>query len=589
MSGAELGEAWRLHRAGEHEKAERLYRDILRADPTNYEALHRLAFLHGQRGRWEDAQSVMARAIELNPRAADAQFLRGSALQKLDRHDEAVACFDRALAVNPGMADVRLNRAASLYRLRRYDEAGDEYGLLLDIASDYPFARGNRLFCRLQCCDWRSYAEDFAVVTTAMRSGQPVIAPFDAKALFLSAEDELACARVWAADQVRPAAPSPPRNRSQRFALRVAYVSADFREGPLGTLMAGVFERHDHRRIETIGVSLGADDGSATRRRFQQAFGQFIDASAKSDAEIASSLRQMDIDIAVDLMGFTEGGRPGIFRHRPAPIQVNYLGYPGTVGGDWLDYLMADRMVVPDEQRRSYAEQIVYLPGAFLPRDTACKPSSAPITRADEGLPEAGFVFACFNNAYKLNPVMFDIWMRLLRAVEGSVLWLPQSNRAATENLAREAAAREVSRERLVFARFKASPDEHLARLKLADLFLDTLPYNAHTTASDALWAGLPVLTCLGETFAGRVAASLLGSLDIPELVTRSLAGYETVALRLARDADALGAIRAKLERHRATHATFDEERFVRDLETAYLMMWDRHQRGERPASFAVA
>ena len=589
MSGPELAEAWRLHRAGEHEKAERLYRDIIRANPSSYEALHRLAFLHGQRGQWDDAERVMARAIELNPRAADALFLRGSALQKLHRHDEAVACFDRALALNPGLAEVRLNRAASLYRLRRYQEAGDDYGRLLETDPDYPFARGNRLFCRLQCCDWRSLEDEAAAVTTAMRAGKRAIAPFDAKALFLSAEDELACARIWAADQYGgPSAPVRPRERSRHSAIRVAYVSADFREGPLGTLMTGVFERHDKRRVETIAVSLGTDDASAMRRRFERAFGQFVDASAKSDAEIASLLREMDIDIAVDLMGFTEGGRPGIFKHRPAPIQVNYLGFPGTVGGDWLDYLIADRVVVPDEHRRFYAEEIVYLPDTFLPRDTACKPSPLPVARVDEGLPDHGFVFACFNNTYKINPKMFDIWMRLLRAVDGSVLWLPEGNRAAMQNLAREAEIRGVAADRIVFAPFRKSPPEHLARLALADLFLDTLPYNAHTTASDALWAGVPVLTCLGGTFAGRVAAGMLRSLAIPELITESLGDYETAALRLARDPDALREIRAKLARHRTTHPAFDEERFARNLETAYLTMWERHQRGDRSASFAV-
>ena len=589
MTAADLGEAWRLHRAGEHDKAARIYLDILRDDPTNYEALHRLAFLCGQLGRWEDAQSLMAHAIALNPRAPGPLFLRGSALQKLNRHDEAVACFDGALALNPLIVEVRLNRAASLYRLRRYEEAGEEYGRLLEIAPDFPFARGNRLFCRLQCCDWSSLQSETAAITADMRAGKRVIAPFDAKALFLSAEDELACARAWAANQhPGPTAPSPQRRQQHHSPLRVAYISADFREGPLATLMTGVLEHHDPRRVETIGVSLGADDGSAARLRLAQAFHHFIDASDKSDAEIASQLRRMEIDIAVDLMGFTEGGRPGIFKHRPAPIQVGYLGYPGTTGGDWLDYLIADRVVVPDEQRRFYAEQLVYLPDTFLPRDTACRPSAMPVSRLEEGLPEQGFVFACFNNAYKLNPVMFDIWMRLLREVEGSVLWLSEGNRAAKQNLLREAEARGISYERLVFARFRPSPEEHLARLTLADLFLDTLPYNAHTTASDALSAGLPVLTCLGNTFAGRVAASLLDAIGLPEMITATLDDYESLALKLARDGDALAAVTKKLRDNRDTHPLFDAGRFTRHLEAAYAQMWERAQRGAPPNHFAV-
>jgi predicted O-linked N-acetylglucosamine transferase (SPINDLY family) len=584
----ELAEAWRLHLAGEHERAERLYAEIIRADPSNYEALYRLAFLHGQRGRWEDAQRVMARAIELNPRAPDALFLRGAALQKLHRHDEAVTCFDRALALNPGLAEVRLNRAASRYRLRRYEEAGDDYSRLLDTAADYPFARGNRLFCRLQRCDWRVLEEEAAAVITGIRAGRRIIAPFDAKALFLSAADELACARIWAADQ-HPGPAAPWRSRGGRHStLRVAYVSADFREGPLGTLMTGVFEHHDRQRIETLGVSLAADDGSAMRRRFEQAFGRFVDASAKSDAEILTLLRQMEIDIAVDLMGFTEGSRPEIFKQRSAPIQIGYLGYPGTVGGDWLDYLLADRVVVPEDHRRFYAENIVYLPDSFLPRDTAMGAPSMPVTRADEGLPEQSFVFTCFNNAYKINPRMLDIWMRLLRTVEASVLWLPEGHRSVLRNLVREAEARGVGPERLVFAPFRTSAEQHLARLRLADLFLDTLPYNAHTTASDALWAGVPVLTCAGDTFAGRVAASLLHAVGLPEMITHTLDDYEALALKLARDRGALSAIAQKLRGNRDSSPLFDTVRITRHLEAAYTIMFDRAQRGEAPASFAV-
>ena len=588
MSAAALSEAWRLHRAGEHEKAERLYLDIIHSDPSSYEAHQRLAFLHGQRGRWNDAERVMARAIELNPRAADALFLRGAALQKLDRHEEAVTCFDRTLALSPTLAEALLNRAASLYRLRRYEDAGDDYSRLIEIDPDYPFARGNRLFCRLQTCDWRLLADESVAIVQAMRAGRRVIAPFDAKALALSPEDELTCARIWATDQVPGPTPAYAGARRPRSTIRVAYVSADFRDGPVATLMTGVFERHDRNAIETIGVSLGVDDGSAVRRRLESAFGRFIELNEKSDSEIATTLRQMEIDIAVDLMGYTEAGRPGIFKHRPAPIQVNFLGYPGTVGGDWLDYLIADRVVVPDDQQRFYAEKVVYLPDLYLPRDTTCTPSSERPTRVEEGLPETGFVFACFNNTYKLNPTMFDIWMRLLKSVEGSVLWLPKSSEAAMRNLTREAAARGIAPERIVFAPFRKAPEQHLARLQFADLFLDTLPYNAHTTASDALWAGVPVLTCRGTSFAGRVAASLLTSLDLPGLITETLADYEAEALRLARDHEALAAIRRTLERQRQARPTFDDERFARHLEAAYRLMWERFQQGRAPEGFAV-
>jgi protein O-GlcNAc transferase len=322
------------------------------------------------------------------------------------------------------------------------------------------------------------------------------------------------------------------------------------------------------------------------RARLERTFTQFIDAKVLSDFEIASRLKQMEIDIAVDLMGFTEGCRPGIFKLRPAPLQVNYLGFPGTLGTDFHDYIIADRIIVPGEDQRYYAEKIVYLP-SVMPRDTSRTSNIAP-SRDEAGLPEKGFVFASFNNTYKINPRMFDIWMRLLSAVPGSILWMPQFNSTARDNLVREAASRGIEAGRLLFAPFLAALEDHLARLSLADLFLDTLPYNAHSTASDALWAGVPVLTCIGETFAGRVAASLLRAVGLPELVGKSLDEYEAMALTLARNPDRLLALRAKLKNDRRPRPPFDMTRFTRNLESAFATMWKRQRHGEAPETFAV-
>jgi len=395
-------------------------------------------------------------------------------------------------------------------------------------------------------------------------------------------------ARVWAT-QKYPAAPVPLWNGDvyRHDKIRVAYLSADFRTHATALLMAGVFEAHDRARFETTAISFGADDRSAMRARLEAGFDHFVDMRDVRDAEIAQRLRREEVDIVVDLKGFTQESRPGILAYRPAPIQAQYLGYPGTMAASYYDYVIADACVIPEEHRPFFSEQVAYLPDTYQCNDSKRAIAPRAPRRAEVGLPENGFVFCCFNNNHKILPEMFDIWMRLLRQVDNSVLWLLQDNQVVARNLSREAIARGVAPERLVFAR-RCLPAEHLARQRLADLFLDTLPYNAHTTCSDALWAGLPVVTVLGGCFAGRVAASLLSALGVPELIGRSLEEYEALALKLARDRTALAAIRDKVVRNRDTYPLFDTARFTRNLEAAYISMWERYQRGERPQTFAV-
>lgn len=382
-----------------------------------------------------------------------------------------------------------------------------------------------------------------------------------------------------------------PLWRGERYAharIRVAYLSGDFRVHPVAILMAGVFEQHDRERFEIIAVSFGADDQSEIRTRIKDAAETFIDARGKSDFEIASLLREREVDVAVDLMGLTADCRTGIFAFRPAPAQVNYLGYPGTLAAECMDYIIVDRVVVPEGEKHQYREKIVYLPDCYLASDDKRRIAARRPSRAEAGLPNEGFVFCSFNNTYKFTPEMFAVWMRLLRRIEGSVLWLPESNPSAQRNLKREAEAAGIDAGRLIFAPHLASLEEHLARLSLADLFLDTLPCNAHSTASDALWAGLPVLTSMGSTFAGRVAASQLHALGLPELVVRSLADYEAKALFLASDAVAFADIKAKVARQRDIAPLFNTARFTRNLESAFATMRERTARGEPPRSFAV-
>jgi predicted O-linked N-acetylglucosamine transferase (SPINDLY family) len=351
--------------------------------------------------------------------------------------------------------------------------------------------------------------------------------------------------------------------------------------------MAGLFEMHDKSRFETTAVSFGPDDCSDLRRRVKNSFEHFLDVRADSDQAVAELVRQREIDIAVDLKGFSQNARPGIFARRAAPVQVNYLGYPGTMGADYFDYIIADETIIPDNQRQFYSEQVVWLPDSYQANDSQRQIAAATPTREQCGLPGTGFVFCCFNNTIKIMPEMFDIWMRLLTAVDGSVLWLIDGNATASANLRREAERRGVSAARLIFAP-RVALAEHLARHRNADLFLDIVPCNAHTTASDALWAGVPVLTCLGGTFAGRVAASLLKAAGLPELVATSLEQYEAMALALARDPGRLASIKEKLARNRGTCPLFNTRRFTRHIEAAYVMMWEQSQRGQRPSGFAV-
>jgi predicted O-linked N-acetylglucosamine transferase (SPINDLY family) len=384
-------------------------------------------------------------------------------------------------------------------------------------------------------------------------------------------------------------APFPPRPAVRPDRIRLAYVSGDYRRHPVAYLIAELFERHDRTRFEVVGLSYGLDDGSQERARLVAACDQFHDVQGRDDGEAAALIHDLRIDIAVDLGGHTEGSRPGILQRRPAPVQVSYLGYTGTMGVPFIDYIIADEVALPPDQSPFFTENIVHLPDCFLVNDTKKAIAPNAPTRADAGLPGHGIVFCSFNNSFKISSAVFSIWMRLLAAVEGSVLWLSTMNDGARGHLRGAAGAAGIDPARIVFAPRVPDMADHLARQRLADIFLDTVDYNAHTTASDALWAGLPVVTCAGTTFPGRVAASLLHAVGLPELVTTSLSDYEALALRLARDPAALRAIRRRLSDNRDTHALFDNDRFRRHLEAAYAIMVDRWVLGETPRSFRVA
>jgi protein O-GlcNAc transferase len=538
--------------------------------------------------RFPDALASFDRAIALKPTGHEAFNNRGAVLAALNRFAEAVESYDKAIALKPNYAEALNNRGHALADLKRFDEAVASYDRALAIKPDLDHVKGLRIHARMHACDWAHFVEECTALNAAVEKGSAASLPFQLLATPASAENQLKCAKRYICDQFPASA--APLWRGERYShnrIRVAYLSSDLRDHPTAQLMAGQFERHDKSRFETIAISLGPAHDSEMRRRLKRSFDRFIDVGSMSDRAVAEDIRRLEVDIAVDLNGITEGSRTNILAKRPAPTQVSYLGYPGTMGASYIDYLIADRVVVPDDRHHAFSEKVVCLPDSYQVNDARRRIATITPSRSDAGLPEGGFVFCCFNSNFKITPDIFDVWMRLLRDVEGSVLWLLEGNSSAPDNLRREAGLRGVAAERLIFAPH-IKTEEHLARHRLADLFLDTLYYNAHTTASDALWAGLPVVTCLGATFAGRVAGSLLTAIGLPELITHSRDDYEALALKLARDPRLLSSLRQKLARHRETYPLFNTERFTRHIEAAYTEMWERCQRGEPPQSFAV-
>ena len=539
--------------------------------------------------RYQEAIGSYDTALAIKPDLSDALFGRGNVLKDLGRYGEALASYDRALALEPDYPDALNKRGNALLKLKRPDEAARSFARLLELTPDYGFAKGWLLHAKMLGCDWEGLTGLAESIENDIRAGRKSAEPFGHQAISRSAPALRRCAEIYAAEIFPPAATrlwNGERYRNGR--IRLGYLSGEFYQQATSILMAELFERHDRNRFELFAFDNGGDDASEIRGRIKQAFDEMVDITRLGDQEAAAALKRRQIDVLVNLNGYFGRARQGIFALRPCPVQVNYLGFPGTIGAGYIDYIIADRQVIPPEQEACYTEKVVYLPDTYQVNDSRRRIADRAPTRAEAGLPDSGFVFCCFNNHYKITPDIFDIWMRLLNKVAGSVLWLLENNAAASRNLRREAEARGVASERLVFARM-IQHEEHLARHQLADLFLDTLPYNAHTTGSDALWAGLPLLTCQGTTFPGRVAASLLKAVGVPELITSSREEYEALALALATRPDRLAGIRGKLARNRATHPLFDTDRFRRHIEAAYTTMWERQQKGEPPESFAVA
>lgn len=539
-------------------------------------------------GRYADALASFDRAIAFQPNYTDAWINRGQALQLLKRFDDAIVSYERALAIRPD-ADALTNRGNALQELRRYEDALASYDRALALDPQNAYANGARLHTQMMLADWRDFDGRCRVITDMVQAGAKASVPFPLLAISTTPQLLKRCAQIYAEDK-HPKS-SNPLWQGERYAherIRVGYVSADFHNHPVAYLTAELFERHDRARFEVVAFSVGANARDSMRERLEQGFDRFHEVAAQSDEAIAKLIRELEIDILVDLQGFTRGNRTGVFSRRSAPIQVNYLGYAGTMGASYMDYILADEIVIPPKDFAAYTEKVIHLPHSYMPSDSKRIVSPTTPSRVEVGLPEQGFVFCCFNNSYKITPDLFSVWMRILGKTEGSVLWLREDNPATRANLLREAQQRGVAADRLIFAGRVPDMADHLARYRLADLFLDTFYFNAHTTASDALWAGLPLLTCLRNSFAGRVAASLLTAVGMPELITASADEYERKALKLASNPALLSSLKQKLAANRTTQPLFDTAPFTRRLESAYTMMWQRQQRGETPDQMAI-
>lgn len=565
------------------------YERALELRPEFYRARHNLCQALLALNRPAEALAAIEVVLANAPADPKALVNRGTALLSLGRNEEALEHQRSALAAAPDEPLLQGALAEAQMRCGRTDEAAITYEKLLSVSPEYEYALGSLCEVLLQRCHWKDLPKWQSAALAAVRAGKRAAPPFSLMALPSESADHLMCARAFL-ERAAPRALKPSSMPGYRHSrIRIAYVSPDFREHPVANQLVRLIETHDRSRFEVIAIALSKRDGSEVGERILAAFDRVVEASVLHESEIAPRIRDLEIDIAVDLSGHTFGARTGLFALRVAPVQVNYLGYPGTMASACHDYIIADPWVIPEQDEAHFSEAIVRLPHSYQPFDARPGATECTMTRAEAGLPADAFVFCCFNNRFKFNPDIFDVWMRILQRVPRSVLWLPECPKPVAESLRSEAGSRGVESGRVIFAPRLSARDAHLARYQLADLFLDTLPFNAHATATDALWAGLPLLTCLGHAFPGRVAAGMLNAVSLPELVTRDLREYEERAVSLAQPGSELPSLRERLISGRATHPLFDFARYRAALERAYERMAADADAGKKPSSFSVA
>jgi protein O-GlcNAc transferase len=578
-------EAWTnkgatLHQLKRFDEAIAHYEKALSLKPDNHEAWANKGATLYELKRFDEAIAHCEKVLSLKPDDHEAWTNKGATLHELKRFDEAITHYDKALSLKLDYAEAWSNKGATLHQLKRFDEAIAHYEKALSLKPNIDWAFGDLLHTKMKGCSWSGLVESLDDISKKVAANENVINPFALLALSDDAFLHKKCSEIYA-QNMYPAnfTLGPIPKASKRGKIRIAYFSPDFRNHPVSFLTAELFEIHDRSRFEVFAFSLKkAPIGDEMNIRLRNGFDRFIDVDNMTDLDIAQLARELEIDIAIDLTGPTQHSRTGIFSYRAAPIQVNWLGYPGTIGADFIDYIVADKIIIPEPHQQFYAEKIVYLPNTYMVDDSKRMASTRVFTKEECGLPENAFVFCCFNNDYKFNPQVLDSWSRILLAAKNSVIWISENNEYFRANIATEFENRGIDSDRVIFAPRVELMADHLARFTLADLFLDTYPYNAHTTTVDSLKAGVPVLTLKGQSFPGRVAASLLNAIGLPELITSTQEEYEALAIELAMNPQKLTDIKVNLARNRLTAPLFDTPLFTKHIEAAYIKMHERYQ-----------
>ncbi|MFW8565550.1 tetratricopeptide repeat protein [Orrella sp. 11846] len=566
------------------------YEAALKLDPYSLDTLNNLGCALMSHQKTERAQTVFEQALQINPKFVRARNNLGLLYEALGQWAEAESAYRLAVSHAPDYLEARVNLGNVLMRNHEYAQAAEHYARAQKLNAHQPFIAGNLAYVRSMQCDWQQYKQTWSRIEGRIRQGEMPCSPI--QLLNGSDDPELSkrLSQMYAKDMVKqpdlPPLSEVQQSLSSEFPkddqkIRIGYFSSDFRDHPVATLIAGVLEDHDTQRFEVLGYALDAQNTSEMRSRIGRACQRFFEVGAMSVTDLVEFVRGHDLDIAIDLNGYTEGGRAAIFKARVAPLQISYLGYPGTSGDHFIDYTIADSFVIPAQMRTSWTEHVIYMPDSFQPNDDSRQVNADGLSRAQFGLPQEAVVFCCFNKLYKLTPMVFESWMRILKRVPNSVLWLYSEDPVAQDNLKRQAQKQGVDANRLVFAGRTEQYEQHLARYQLADLFLDTFPYGAHTTGSDALWAGLPVLTRTGRSFASCVGESMVQALGMPELVTRDAKQFEERAVLLAQESGGFDRLKAQLAQAKAQAPLFQTAAYTRHLESGYTQIVTRHRNGQ--------
>ena len=577
-----------FYQQGDFSSALKNYQKSLGLCPDNIKALYNLGVVLQSLGDLTAAADTFRQLLTINPNFFEAHKSLGNVLLKQGQALSARKCFEQTLSIQPKHAQAHYNLGLALSDSGELEAAVRSHTRALDIQPDYVKALGSKIFQQAHMCDWSMPAQELLQILSTCGIHSAAVPPFILLALEDNPQRQHQRAMTWATEryqQVAPALPNKPKKIPAK--IRIGYFSSDFHDHPMLYLMSGLFKYHDKERFEIYAYNYGAKSTSSLCNRVRQHVDGFFDIQQLKDHDVMQLARLHQLDIALDRKGYTQNSRSELFSYRLAPVQINYLAYPSTMGAPFIDYLVADKTIIPASQHRHYSESIIILPDTYQPNDDRRKIASTTTARADFGLPDNAFVFCCFNNSYKIRPAEFAIWMRLLKRIDKSVLWLLRSNQWVEINLRREAEKHGIDGGRLVFAD-KLSHAEHLARHKHANLFMDTFNYNAHTTTSDALWSGLPVITKAGSQFAARVSASLLHAVGLPELITDSEADYEALAFVLASDPNRLTAITTKLAKQRLIEPLFNTKRYTRHLEEAYQQVYERYYDGLDPIDIEI-